>query len=185
MKTDEEVLADIRQAALAIRDASDEIPLVGSMTIAEISLVHLWCWLMNLLDLMECNSPSGKTFPASSQQKTTPSDVSWEQLSAQMTPCHVQQAKDGQVQVWLPGQGHGQHGGFSTLNISDWHNDASVSSLSSVLETSIPQRFYLSPKACAGILRRAEKRGKTLPQQLQRALAAAAGLEQILIATED
>jgi hypothetical protein len=36
MKTDEEVLDDIRQAALAIRDASDEIPLVGSMTIAEI-----------------------------------------------------------------------------------------------------------------------------------------------------
>jgi hypothetical protein len=36
VKTDEEVLDDIRQAALAIRDASDEIPLVGSMTIAEI-----------------------------------------------------------------------------------------------------------------------------------------------------
>ena len=37
MKTDEELLDDIRQAALAIRDASDGIPLVGSMTIAEIS----------------------------------------------------------------------------------------------------------------------------------------------------
>ena len=37
MKTDEEVLDNIRQAALAIREASDEIPLVGSMTIAEIS----------------------------------------------------------------------------------------------------------------------------------------------------
>jgi hypothetical protein len=36
-KTDEELLDDIRQAALAIRDASDEIPLVGSMTIAEIT----------------------------------------------------------------------------------------------------------------------------------------------------
>jgi hypothetical protein len=35
-KTDDELLDDIRQAALAIRDASDEIPLVGSMTIAEI-----------------------------------------------------------------------------------------------------------------------------------------------------
>jgi hypothetical protein len=34
-KTDGELLADIRQSALAIRDASDEIPLVGSMTIAE------------------------------------------------------------------------------------------------------------------------------------------------------
>jgi hypothetical protein len=36
-KTDDELLDDIRQAALAIRDASDEIPLVGSMTISEIS----------------------------------------------------------------------------------------------------------------------------------------------------
>ena len=36
-KTDDELLDDIRQAALAIRDASDEIPLIGSMTIAEIS----------------------------------------------------------------------------------------------------------------------------------------------------
>jgi hypothetical protein len=36
VKTDEEVLDYIRQAALAIRDASDEIPLAGSMTIAEI-----------------------------------------------------------------------------------------------------------------------------------------------------
>jgi len=35
-KTDGELLDDIRQAALAIRDASDEIPLIGSMTIAEI-----------------------------------------------------------------------------------------------------------------------------------------------------
>jgi hypothetical protein len=35
-KTDGQLLDDIRQAALAIRDASDEIPLVGSMTIAEI-----------------------------------------------------------------------------------------------------------------------------------------------------
>ena len=35
-KTNDELFDDIRQAALAIRDASDEIPLVGSMTIAEI-----------------------------------------------------------------------------------------------------------------------------------------------------
>jgi site-specific DNA-cytosine methylase len=46
-------------------------------------------------------------------------------------------------------------------NISAWPNDASVCSLSSVLETGpIPQRYYLSARACAGILRRAEKRGK-------------------------
>lgn len=51
-----------------------------------------------------------------------------------------------------------------------------VCSLSDVLDTStVPQRYYLSAKACAGILRRAERRGKELPAQLQAALEQAAG----------
>jgi hypothetical protein len=51
-KTDGELLDGIRQAALAIRDASDEIPL-GSMTIAEIqrlesygSALAIYCKLL-------------------------------------------------------------------------------------------------------------------------------------------
>jgi hypothetical protein len=56
-------------------------------------------------------------------------------------------------------------------NISEWPNVAAVCSLSQVLEQgSIPQRFFLSSRACAGILRRAEKRGKALPPQLLQAL---------------
>jgi hypothetical protein len=40
-----------------------------------------------------------------------------------------------------------------------------------VLEVgSIAQKFFLSPLACSGILRRAEKRGKELPQVLLEAL---------------
>jgi hypothetical protein len=63
------------------------------------------------------------------------------------------------------------HGGCLTPNISEWPNAAAVCLLSQVLEqTSIPPRYYLSPKACAGILRRAEKRGKQLPEQLRAAL---------------
>lgn len=47
--------------------------------------------------------------------------------------------------------------------------------LSQVLETGlIPQRFFLSGTACAGILRRAEKRGKSLPPSLHAALQAVA-----------
>ncbi|OEC37762.1 hypothetical protein A7D27_24435 [Pseudomonas sp. 1D4] len=60
-------------------------------------------------------------------------------------------------------------------NISAWPNDAAVCSLSQVLETdSIPQRYFLSQAACAGILRRAEARGKRLPEALLMALKAAA-----------
>src|SRR5712691_8320940 len=58
-----------------------------------------------------------------------------------------------------------------TLNLPEFHSAAAVSSLSDILETGdLPRRFYLSPKACAGILRRAERRGKELPTALRRAL---------------
>jgi hypothetical protein len=60
---------------------------------------------------------------------------------------------------------------FLTLSISEWPRDAAVCSLSDVLEIGeVPQRFFLSATACRGILRRAEKRGKKLPQQLEQAL---------------
>jgi hypothetical protein len=52
------------------------------------------------------------------------------------------------------------------------------------LETSaVPQRFFLSPKACQGILRRAEKRGKLLPTQLEHALRMVAMKEEMKQAT--
>ena len=58
---------------------------------------------------------------------------------------------------------------FLTLNTSEWDHtlapslrDEGVCSLSDVLEAngSVPRRFYLSAKACQGILRRAAKRGR-------------------------
>ena len=42
--------------------------------------------------------------------------------------------------------------------------------LSAILEDSAPQKYYLSEKACQGILRRAEKRGKQLPELMKQAL---------------
>jgi hypothetical protein len=73
---------------------------------------------------------------------------------------------------WL-NSGMGSHTGFLTLNISECHKDADVCSLSDVLEIGeVPPKYYLSQKACAGILRRAEVRGKTLPIALQKALQA-------------
>jgi hypothetical protein len=41
----------------------------------------------------------------------------------------------------------------------------------------VPQRFYLSKKACSGILRRAARRGKELPPMLLAALEAVAMME--------
>ena len=115
--------------------------------------------------------------PPSSTPMTTPGEISWEHLSGQMIPLKdLSTAENGRVRVWLPGHGHGSHGGFSTLNISDWPNDASACGLLSILETvPIPRRFYLSGRACAGILRRAAARGKELPAMLMEALRSVAG----------
>ena len=64
---------------------------------------------------------------------------------------------------------------FLTLNTSEWPSAAAVCSLSDTLETGdVPQRYFLSATACKGILRRAEKRGKHLPQSLAEALRGAA-----------
>ncbi len=62
------------------------------------------------------------------------------------------------------------HGECLTRSSSEWPSDAAVCSLSGILETGVPQKYFLSPRACAGILRRAEKRGKPLPRELKDAL---------------
>lgn len=74
-----------------------------------------------------------------------------------------------------------------TLNSFEFHSDADECSLSDIIldDGNIPQRYFLSPKACIGILAMAEKRGKMLPEPLRRALAAVADLEPILNVTED
>lgn len=71
--------------------------------------------------------------------------------------------------------GIASRGGFLTLNFTEWPNDAGVCSLSEVLETDVPQKFFLSPAACRGILRRAAKRGRELPPALRAALQNTAG----------
>ena len=63
-----------------------------------------------------------------------------------------------------------------TLVSSESLSDAVASSLSDVLETGgVPRRYFLSARACAGILRRAAKFGKKLPAHLEAALANLAG----------
>ena len=48
--------------------------------------------------------------------------------------------------------------------------------MSQILQDAPPIKYYLSPKACLGILRRASERGKALPPKLERALKIQAGL---------
>ena len=62
------------------------------------------------------------------------------------------------------------HGGYLTLNTGESHRDENASILSQILMTDVPEKYYLSPKASLGILRRASSRGKQLPEVLRKAL---------------
>ena len=67
-------------------------------------------------------------------------------------------------------------GEYSMLNTGESPNVAVASSLSQILEDSPHLKYYLSRKACLGILRRAKKRGKELPPQLRETLMIQAGI---------
>ena len=61
-------------------------------------------------------------------------------------------------------------GGCWTLNIGEYPSEENVSSLYAVLETTVPDKYFLSAKACWGILRRAQEKQKEIPQDLKIAL---------------
>jgi hypothetical protein len=98
------------------------------------------------------------------------------------SPASCHQTEEGILVPFSEGWSNAGMGSYTeclTLNISEWPSDAAVCSLSDVLETQpVPQRFFLSATACKGILRRAEKREKTLPGQLREALLAVAQAEK-------
>jgi hypothetical protein len=148
--------------------------------------------------LFDHDTPPGKTFQEFSRRETMLSAACWEDLSVLMRQSKLMTRADGepdrkagtsrgQVRVWLMDPSEQPAGASWMPNISDWPNDARVCSLFSVLEPaeSIPRKYFLSGIACAGILRRAEKRGKALPEALRLALAEVAGSERTSIVTAD
>ena len=90
------------------------------------------------------------------------------------SPASCQATEDG---ILVPCSGGWQNSGMGspteclTLNTSEFHSAAAVSLLSDILETGdVPPPYFLSARACSGILRRAERRGKQLPTTLRHAL---------------
>jgi len=98
------------------------------------------------------------------------------------SPVSCQPTADG---LLLPSSGVFKNSGMAspgacwTLSTSEWTafqgqspSDAGVSSLSDILQEThdVPALFFLSPKSAAGMLRRAEGRGKVIPDPLRTAL---------------
>ena len=107
-------------------------------------------------------------------------------LSGKMSPVSCRREEDGTL---VPSSGRWANSGMGsrtecwTRSMSEWNHTlvpsrsvGGVCSLSDILETGdLPRRYFLSEKACAGILRRAASRGKDLPPMLHRALSQVAG----------
>ena len=61
--------------------------------------------------------------------------------------------------------------GWRLFDSQHWGvREENASTLSQILQAGVPEKYYLSQKACLGILRRASKRGKELPAILKAAL---------------
>jgi hypothetical protein len=63
-------------------------------------------------------------------------------------------------------------GEFTMRSFGECPREENASLLSQILEDSPHPKYSLSAKACIGILNRAERRGKQLPQELKAALIA-------------
>lgn len=80
------------------------------------------------------------------------------------------QVANGQPQEWLEGGRLTPLGESLMLNIGEYPSVENESTLSEILEDNVPEKYYLSPKACLGILRRAKNKGRKLPDNLRIAL---------------
>lgn len=86
--------------------------------------------------------------------------------------------EDGQLlgEYTMPSFGEQPKRLMEECMIGERRNGVSVSHLSQILVEDAPQKYYLSEKACIGILNRANKRGKELPEVLRKALETQANL---------
>lgn len=68
-----------------------------------------------------------------------------------------------------------------THNTGEFPSEDAASTLSQILQAEVPEKYYLSQRACLGILRRASARGKELPEVLRLALERQASMDTTAI----
>ena len=128
-----------------------------------------------------CGRTSREHFQAERRKERT-SALSWRRsqeliavpyMYLDLTPGHGNLLGDFTWEIRSPWLGE-----RLTLNTGVSPRGARGSSLSQILEDSVPKKYYLTPTACLGILRRARERGKELPLRLKLALEVQAGVRK-------
>ena len=116
----------------------------------------------------------GRMSPAPSPQtavKTSKPSSKRSSVSQSRTPrCLCLKKADGLTQTHTWETDSALLTELSMLNIGESPNADAGSTLSQILQVGVPPTYFLSQKACQGILRRASVRGKELPAVLRFAL---------------
>lgn len=131
----------------------------------------IWCGRMSP-EPSPAENPKARTSASSSRRSAELKAIPY--MFLDLTPGHGNLLGESYWELLSPWRGES-----SMLNTGASPNAAVVSSLSQILQGSVPGRYYLSKTACLGILRRARERGKELPLQLKAALMAQAGLVSV------
>ena len=130
------------------------------------------------VSLFDQDSWCGKMFPEPCPQtkaKTSGASLKKRQGSPKKMPLFLDLRKaDGLTQEASWEMGGPLLGEYTMHSFGEFPREENASLLSQILEEEAHQKYSLSAKACQGILRRAEKRGKQLPEILQKALEAQA-----------
>lgn len=129
-----------------------------------------WCGRTSLEPLVQ-GSPRGRTSGLSSKKLFELSSIPYQFLD--LTPGAGNLLGVFYWEILSPWRGE-----FLTLNTGASPRDAAVSTLWQILEDKPHPKYYLTKRACLGILRRASERGKPLPEQLRIALEIQAGLRE-------
>ena len=121
------------------------------------------------------DSSSGKTSRARSQaQRGATSSPSSRKSSAsrsrRLPRCLCLKKADGLTPTFFWETDGALRTASWTHRAGEFHSAGAESTLSQILEARAPDKYYLTPKACSGILRRASLRGKELPECLRLAL---------------
>ena len=149
---------------------------------------------MSIFDLLDQDTVFGRTCPAHSHHQERTSGVKISDVSLKSS-----QESQTKMPLFLDLRGvNGQQAGASwetgglllgcftmdsfgespsSMTVENWSrrvhpNAVEESRLSQILVEKAHPRYYLSPKACMGILTRSRRRGKALPERLERALIA-------------
>ena len=126
------------------------------------------------MSLFDLDMPCGKTSPAPSlptKGRTSVSSSKSFAKSKTKEPMFLDLSGGGGNLVGVSWEtGIPWHGASSTLNFGEFPNVVEESGLWQILEANVPQKYFLSETACLGVLRRAERRGKQLPEILEKAL---------------